>query len=308
MKLRELWVVVFVGLAGALLAASVHPGIARAQVGSLAGVWVVRREVQTVTACGDRFQPGDVLAGLWTIDSVAGRARVLWTGFGEFPWSSTQATVTGSQVQLTNISGERTSAILLSRNGDDIMIGTETLVAGTGCVVTRAVTAQRLRGAIAAAPSATPPVATTTATAPGGRSRGLTAADLDALRAAAVPSGRFRTDTSDVDESGDGEFDQRVLVRMIQSRAPAIRACYDVALVTNPSLAGMLRVRMTLQPDGEVTGVAVTQSTIADAQVGACVVVILDDLRFRPGPTGGSVTYAFPFVFEPTPQPARDEP
>ncbi len=115
----------------------------------------------------------------------------------------------------------------------------------------------------------------------------------------AAPRGRFRTDTSDVDEEGSGEFDQQQVVRMINTRRSAIQACYERELRATPTLSGRVAVQMTIQESGSVSGVHVTDNTTGNDNVGSCVARVIGGFRFNPGPEGGSVTYTFPFVFEP---------
>ena len=54
-----------------------------------------------------------------------------------------------------------------------------------------------------------------------------------------------------------------------------------------------------IQTRGNVTAVKVKQNTTNDAAVGTCVANTVKRFRFNPGPEGGSVTYAYPFVFAP---------
>jgi TonB family protein len=114
-----------------------------------------------------------------------------------------------------------------------------------------------------------------------------------------APRGRFRAISGAEEESGTGSFDDRVVVRMIQTRSAAIRACYERELRSNPQLQGAIRISMTIQESGSVTGVRVTENTMGNDAVGACLVRVISGFRFNPGPTDGSVTYVFPFVFEP---------
>jgi TonB family protein len=146
----------------------------------------------------------------------------------------------------------------------------------------------------------------------GGGRVGAGGGDLGALAAAKAgareeggavqeraPRGRFRAISEADDESGSGDFDQRVVVRMIQTRSAAIRACYERELRADPTLQGSIRVSMTIQESGSVTGVRVTENSMGNDTVGSCVVRVIAGFRFNPGPTDGSVSYVFPFVFEP---------
>ncbi|AKF06445.1 AgmX/PglI C-terminal domain-containing protein [Sandaracinus amylolyticus] len=111
--------------------------------------------------------------------------------------------------------------------------------------------------------------------------------------------GRFRAPSDVDDESGSGDFDPRVVIRMIQTRQSAIRACYERELRADPTLSGRVKISLTIQETGSVTGVRVVENTIGSDSVGSCVTRVVQGFRFNPGPEGGSVTYQFPFVFEP---------
>lgn len=114
-----------------------------------------------------------------------------------------------------------------------------------------------------------------------------------------APRGRFRAASDDVDESGSGSFDMAAVVRMINTRRAAITRCYETQLRANPTLAGRVRVSMTIVESGSVSGVRAVENTTGSEEVASCVVRVVQGFRFNPGPTDGSVTYAFPFVFEP---------
>lgn len=94
-------------------------------------------------------------------------------------------------------------------------------------------------------------------------------------------------------------LDPRIVVRAIQSRQHDIRACYERELRQDPTLAGSVRIHLTVEESGSVTGVHWTENTIATPRVADCIVRVIRTFRIRPGPTGGAVTFQFPFVFEP---------
>jgi TonB family protein len=98
---------------------------------------------------------------------------------------------------------------------------------------------------------------------------------------------------------GTGEFDSSVVVALIKTRLRAIQMCYEQQLRRNPTLAGKVTIEFSIQPRGNVTDVKVKENTTNDAAVGTCVANTVSTFRFNPGPEGGSVTYAYPFVFSP---------
>lgn len=101
------------------------------------------------------------------------------------------------------------------------------------------------------------------------------------------------------DIGGSGEFDSAVVVRTIKTRIKAIQACYELELRRNPTLAGKVTVQFSIQPQGNVTEVKVTNNSTGDDAVAQCVANTIGRFRFNPGPEGGSVSYSYPFVFAP---------
>jgi TonB family protein len=98
---------------------------------------------------------------------------------------------------------------------------------------------------------------------------------------------------------GSGDFDASVVRQMISRRIRAIQACYERSLRQNPNAAGRVVVRFTIQPSGTVSNASAVENSTGDAGVASCVVGTVSRFRFSPGPTGGSVTVSYPFVFAP---------
>ncbi len=101
------------------------------------------------------------------------------------------------------------------------------------------------------------------------------------------------------DESGAGVFDSNLVVRQLRLRQSAIQRCYERELRNNPTLAGRVVARFSIQPTGSVRGATATENTTGSPQVATCVINVVRGLRFTPGPEGGAVTYSFAFVFAP---------
>jgi TonB family protein len=110
--------------------------------------------------------------------------------------------------------------------------------------------------------------------------------------------GNVRLDPGD-DVGGTGDFDQRLVSEMIRRRQSAFRGCYETRLREDRDLAGKVTVQFSIQESGSVTGARATENTSRDAALASCVVDVVGRLRFHPGPEGGSVTFAYPFVFAP---------
>ena len=101
------------------------------------------------------------------------------------------------------------------------------------------------------------------------------------------------------DVGGSGDFDSALVVKQIKRRLRAITRCYESELRKNPTLAGKITVQFTIQERGNVTGAKVVENTMGSPAVGNCVTKTVARFRFNPGPEGGSVTFKYPFVFQP---------
>lgn len=101
------------------------------------------------------------------------------------------------------------------------------------------------------------------------------------------------------DIGGSGEFDAALVQRQIKQRIRSITRCYESELRKNPGLAGKVTVTFTIQERGNVTGAKATENTTGSPAVADCVTRAISRFRFNPGPDGGSVTFRYPFVFQP---------
>ena len=101
------------------------------------------------------------------------------------------------------------------------------------------------------------------------------------------------------DVGGSGEFDAALVQRQIKQRLKSITRCYESELRTNPSLSGKVTVTFTIQERGNVTDAKASENTTGSPGVADCVTRTISRFRFNPGPDGGSVTFRYPFVFQP---------
>jgi TonB family protein len=101
------------------------------------------------------------------------------------------------------------------------------------------------------------------------------------------------------DIGGSGEFDAALVQKQIQLRLKSITRCYESELRKNPSLSGKVTVTFAIQERGNVTDARATENTTGSPGVADCVIRTISRFRFNPGPEGGSVTFRYPFVFQP---------
>jgi TonB family protein len=110
--------------------------------------------------------------------------------------------------------------------------------------------------------------------------------------------GNIKLDDGDA-VGGTGDFDAKLVVAEVKKRLGAIKACYERELRGNPSLAGKVTVQFTIEVSGTISKASATENSTNNPAVAACVVDAVKRFRFNPGPEGGSVTFAYPFVFAP---------
>jgi hypothetical protein len=89
-----------------------------------------------------------------------------------------------------------------------------------------------------------------------------------------------------------------VIRRIVRQNFGRFRLCYESGLRTDSTLAGSVRTRFVIEPDGAVGTVSDAGSVLGDAAVLTCVQRAFESLSF-PAPAGGAsmiVTYSLSFT------------
>lgn len=94
-------------------------------------------------------------------------------------------------------------------------------------------------------------------------------------------------------------FDSGVVVQAIRTRLRAIQACYEAQLAHTPTLTGRILIAFRIPPSGRLEHAEAREDSVGSPALVECMIRVLSELRFRPGPIGGPVGYAYPFVFAP---------
>lgn len=95
----------------------------------------------------------------------------------------------------------------------------------------------------------------------------------------------------------DGSLDPSVIAREIRGRLGAIKACYEAGLKRNPNIGGKLQLRFEISSVGKVTSADIENDTMHDEEVASCIKARVSTWRF-PAPSGGSVQFSYPFIFQ----------
>lgn len=95
-----------------------------------------------------------------------------------------------------------------------------------------------------------------------------------------------------------GRLPTEVIQRFVRQHFAYFRLCYEKGLQGEPRLEGTIGVRFTIEPDGSVSGVGTSESTMPDKNVVTCVSRDFAGLRF-PAPGAGKVAVVYTLRFSP---------
>ena len=93
-----------------------------------------------------------------------------------------------------------------------------------------------------------------------------------------------------------GELSPAEVNQGIQAAAPGVLGCYNQALGRDATLSGQVVTRITIDTDGSVAEVAITEGM--EATLDACVADAVKGATF-PAPRGGQAIATFPFALSP---------
>ena len=97
-----------------------------------------------------------------------------------------------------------------------------------------------------------------------------------------------------------GALDREVIKKIINENKNQIRYCYEVELQRNQDLAGNVGVKWIIGPNGSVTKVMITESTLKNKNVDSCIMAKIQGWKF-PTPTDeGTVKVNYSFTFRST--------
>lgn len=134
--------------------------------------------------------------------------------------------------------------------------------------------------------------------------RGANALDLNAGEP--VKTGDDAADFTAAPDASDAEpksaDDPQTLANeyvdeVIGSRQAQFQKCWLSRLKDKPSLKGALTVQFEITRRGKVRDVKVTDSSLGDDQIGACVATVVERLPFRSF-TGPEISVSYPITFE----------
>jgi len=78
----------------------------------------------------------------------------------------------------------------------------------------------------------------------------------------------------------NGAVDSASVTTIIKSGSPAVKRCYDKALLSNPNLKGKISVTILINGKGRVESIDILEDTLKNVDITRCVKGIFSRLRF----------------------------
>jgi pSer/pThr/pTyr-binding forkhead associated (FHA) protein len=93
-----------------------------------------------------------------------------------------------------------------------------------------------------------------------------------------------------------GSLDKDIIRRVIRRAMPGIKFCYEQALLSNPALAGKVKIFFVIAQNGAVSSASPTSGI--NSEVDSCVARKISQLSFPAPQGGGIVEVTYPFIFQ----------
>lgn len=118
----------------------------------------------------------------------------------------------------------------------------------------------------------------------------------DSASASASASGKPPTGSASISAIGTSGGSVANASSVVAGMAAGFRRCYNRALKDDPNVAGSMKVRAKIGPNGEVLAAEPTEVKGLPGGVTSCVAARVSSAQFAP-PTGGAATVVIPVVF-----------
>ncbi|MCX4242217.1 VIT domain-containing protein [Paraliomyxa miuraensis] len=96
-----------------------------------------------------------------------------------------------------------------------------------------------------------------------------------------------------------GSLDAVIIRRIVRAHLNEVRHCYNQGLIGDPSLSGRVVIQFVIDALGNVAAAVVTETELADPEVGKCIAQASKRWRFPKAEGGNKVIVRYPFVLSP---------
>lgn len=98
--------------------------------------------------------------------------------------------------------------------------------------------------------------------------------------------------------AGDGLSPEQIQ-KVVHGGIGGVKACYEQAIKSDPTIGGMVEVKFTVDSQGVVTQASSGNANIAKPDLITCVVDAVQKLRFPAPERSASTIVTYPFHFSP---------
>lgn len=95
-----------------------------------------------------------------------------------------------------------------------------------------------------------------------------------------------------------GGLDRETVRKIINSYKSQVRTCYERALIASPNFEGRVSYKWTITPSGPVVSAHIHKETVQSASLKACVLEVIQGMKFPASTNGLPTTVIYPFVFQ----------
>jgi len=94
-----------------------------------------------------------------------------------------------------------------------------------------------------------------------------------------------------------GGMSREAVKKVIDQHMDEITHCYEIALITNPSIMGKIVFEWKILVSGRVGAIKIKSSSIKSSEIHSCIKESIKSWQF-PKPTGTDVIVSYPFIFD----------
>jgi len=95
----------------------------------------------------------------------------------------------------------------------------------------------------------------------------------------------------------NGGMSREAVKRVIEQHLDEVTYCYEIALISNPSIKGRIIYEWKIRMNGTVGQVRIKSSTVNSNDIHACIKSAIKTWQF-PKPVGNEVVVSYPFIFD----------
>ena len=104
--------------------------------------------------------------------------------------------------------------------------------------------------------------------------------------------------SEEVEDSSEGAYcDREAVADMVRAQSDYFQICYERGLLEDESIEGRVSLVWTIELDGTVTDVSISDSTLESPTAESCLRHAIGRVQF-PAPDGGSCLVRYPLFFQ----------